>query len=130
MAEGVIKIKQRLHEQRGTPKFTIVPPAWNKSEKQEPIFEDLWKKAERAIRYARSLAVVGFSFTPTDLNVEALFRLAVAESNLKTLVIANPSPRDRQRIREIFAKPLAKSAVVRQYDSFQEFVRALPDCLA
>lgn len=67
-----IKLKQRLHEQRGTPKFTIVPPAWNKSQSEEPIFEDLWKKAERAIRYAKRLAVVGFSFTPTDLHVEAL----------------------------------------------------------
>ncbi len=124
-----IKLKQRLHEQRGTPKFTIVPPAWNKSQSEEPIFEDLWKKAERAIRYAKRLAVVGFSFTPTDLHVEALFRLALADSGLKTLVIANPSARDRERIREIFAKPLARGAIVRQYDSFQEFVRALPECL-
>jgi hypothetical protein len=127
--DGEIKLKQRLHQQRGTPKFTIVPPAWNKSQKEEPIFQDLWKKAERAIRTAKCVAVVGFSFTPTDLHVEALFRLALAGSGLRTLVIANPSGRDRARIREIFAQPLGRGAVVRQYDSFQEFARALPDGL-
>lgn len=129
-ADGEIKLKQRLHQQRGTPQFTIVPPAWNKSQKQEPIFQDLWKKAERAIRTAKCIAVVGFSFTPTDLHVEALFRLALAGGGLRTLVIANPSGSDRARIREIFARPLSKGAVVRQYDSFQDFARALPECLS
>jgi hypothetical protein len=127
--DGAIKIKQRLHAQYGTPRFTIVPPAWNKSQKEEPIFQDLWKKAERAIRTARSLAVVGFSFTPTDLHVEALFRLALAGSGLQTLVIANPSGSDRARIREVFSQPLARNAVVRQYSSLDEFTRSLPDCL-
>ena len=96
VGDGEIKIKQRLHEQRGTPKFTIVPPAWNKSAKQEPIFEDLWKKAERAIRYAKCLAVVGFSFTPTDLNVEALMphkgvRSGVQMAEGKPVVALDPA---------------------------------------
>jgi hypothetical protein len=45
------------------------------------------------------------------------------------LVIANPSRDDRQRIRAVFSRPLNNKAVVRQYHDFQEFVRALPDCL-
>ncbi len=129
-ATGEIVLKQRLHQQRGTPKFTIIPPGWQKRERDEPIFEDLWKKAERALRNAKKIAVAGFSFTPTDLHVEAVVRLAAARSGpLKALVIANPSDSDRRRIRSIFAKQLQQGAVVRQYDDFQAFVRALPESL-
>jgi hypothetical protein len=129
-SDGDIVLKQRLHAQRGTPRFTIIPPGWSKQEREEPIFQELWKKAERAIRNAKTIAVVGFSFTPTDLHVEAVVRLALARSGpLRTLVIANPSRDDRQRIRAVFSRPLNNKAVVRQYHDFQEFVRALPDCL-
>lgn len=124
-----VKLKQRLHEQHGTPRFTIVPPVWNKGMAEEPVFRLLWRRAQRAIRSAESIAVVGFSFAPTDLHVEATFRLALARSKLKTLVIANPSEGDRLRTREVFAKALQKKAVVRQYDGFSDFVDAWPDCM-
>jgi hypothetical protein len=128
--EGEIVLKQRLHQQRGTPRFTIIPPGWAKRESEDPIFEDLWRKAERALRHATKIAVVGFSFTPTDLHVEAVARLALARGTaLKALVIANPSPDDRRRIRSVFSKQLEHGAVVRQYEDFQEFVSALPSSL-
>lgn len=131
LPDGDITLKQRLHRQRGTPRFTIIPPGWSKQEREEPSFQDLWKKAERALRNARTIAVVGFSFTPTDLHVEAVVRLALARSgNLKTLIIANPSQADRQRIRAVFSRQLNQRAVVRQYNDFQEFANALPDCLS
>ena len=61
---------------------------------------------------------------------ESLFRLALAKSRLRTLVIANPSSEDRQRIRRIFARPLATNGtVVRQYESLQAMVTAWPACL-
>jgi len=129
--EGEIVLKQRLHQQRGTPRFSIIPPGWAKREREEPFFDDLWKKAERALRNAKEIAVVGFSFAPTDLHVEAVVRLAVARSgSLRALLIANPSSDDRKRIRSIFAKQLAQGAVVRQYDSFRQFIRSLPDCFS
>ena len=128
--DGEIVLKRRLHRQRGTPRFTIIPPSWNKQQRDEVLFEDLWKKAERALRNAQTVAIVGFSFTPTDLHVEAVVRLALARSNaLRTLIIANPSRADRQRIRAVFSRALTRRAVVRQYDDFQEFTRALPDGL-
>jgi hypothetical protein len=129
--EGDITLKQRLHAQRGTPQFTIIPPGWSKRERDEPIFEDLWRKAERALRGAKVIVVVGFSFTPTDLHVEAVVRLALARStNLRALVIANPSRLDRARIRDVFSKQLGRSILVRQYYGFEEFVDALPESLS
>ncbi len=125
-----IVLKQRLHMQRGTPKFTIIPPGWSKQDRDQPIFDDLWKKAERALRSAKVIAIAGFSFTPTDLHVEAVMRLALARSNsLRLLVIANPSREHRERIRAIFSRRLAGNVLVRQYDYFKDFTDALPDCM-
>lgn len=125
-----IYLKQRLHQQYGTPRFTIIPPEWNKGAREQPVFNLLWRRAFNAIQRAEQIAIVGFSFTPTDLHVESLFRLALAKSKLRTLVIANPSFEDRQRIRRVFAGSLAANGtVVRQYDSLQAMVAAWPHCL-
>jgi hypothetical protein len=125
-----IKLKQRLYTQFGNPRFTIIPPVWNKAAAQDPIFKQLWTNAERAIRGARQIAVVGFSFVETDLPVESLFRVALAKGpRLQSLVIANPSANDRDRVRKVFAKTLGGGAVVRQYAGFSEFVTAFPDCM-
>jgi len=124
-ATDSIRLKQRLYEQNGTPRFTIIPPEFVKTIDQDPNFEALWRNAERAIRGAEVIALVGFSFTPTDLHVESLFRIALAKSNLKTLIIANPSASDRRRIRSVFARPLEKDCIVRQYDYLSDFAKHL-----
>ncbi len=127
--QGKVVLKQRLHSQRGVPRFSVIPPVWNKRSGVSPLFDDLWRSAERAIRAAKHVAVAGFSFAPTDLHVESLFRLALANSHLETLVIANPRREDRRRIRQVFARPLERGAVVRQFGGFKEFVEAFPACL-
>jgi hypothetical protein len=114
-----IKIKQRLHGQNGIPNFTAIPPVWNKTARDQPIFLNLWRNAERAIRLAKHVAVVGFSFTPTDLYVQSLFRVALARSNLRTLVIANPSATHRRHVRNVFQTALKGNVVVRPVRHFQ-----------
>jgi hypothetical protein len=128
--EKVIQVKSRLHSQRGIPYFTVIPPVWNKSERNQGLFKILWRNAERAIRNAKHIAVVGFSFTPNDLHVESLFRVALTQGNLRTLVIANPSAPDRERIRAVFSRALDKKVLVRQYDDFENFVAAYPACFS
>lgn len=125
-----IVLKERLHGQRGVPYFTIIPPVWNKAGSKHPTFKVLWTNAERAIRTADEIAVVGFSFAPTDLPVESLFRVALARrtTKLRTLVIANRSKPDRARTREVFARSLEGGTVVRQYDDFGSFAEAFPSC--
>lgn len=127
-----IKLKQRLHRQRGVPQFTVIPPVWNKAVGDDPIFDTLWRNAERAIRTADRIALAGFSFAPTDLPVESLFRVALAgrSTKLRTLVIANPSKDHRRRTRDVFAKALERGTIVRQYDRFDDFVAACPGCLS
>jgi hypothetical protein len=117
-----IKLKERLYQQRGTPRFTIIPPERVKNIDGDGNFRALWQNAERAIRNAKTIAFVGFSFTATDLHVESLFRVALAGSaRLKTLIIANPNSEDRARIRTVFAKPLERSCLVRQYEDLADF---------
>lgn len=124
-----VTLKQRLHQQHGTPRFDIIPPQWNKS-LQTPIFRHIWRSAFRAIQRADRIAIIGFSFTPTDLHVESLFRLALSKTPLRTLVIVNPSAADRERIRRVFASSLANSgAVVREYNDLAAFAAAWPAAL-
>lgn len=124
-----IKLKQRLYQQRGTPRFSIIPPEWVKNIDGDPVFRTLWSRAGRAIRGAETIALVGFSFTPTDMHVEALFRLALSrQSRLRTLVIANPSKEHRRRIRDVFSRPLVNNSVlVRQYEDLEDFAGHLAD---
>ena len=92
------------------------------------LSEALWRNAERAIRHAEVIALVGFSFTPTDLHVDSLFRIAQAGGNnrLRSLVIANPSKSDRRRIRSVFSRSLEQGCLVRQYSTLGDFARATP----
>jgi len=132
---GEIRLKQRVHRQRGTPRFTIVPPVWNKTFEGQPIFRRVWEEAASRLRAARTVAVVGFSFVPTDLYAQSLFQVAYLyrkgrrrSYSLKRLVIANPDREARRRIRHVFDIPLLNTGVlVRQYDYFQDLVEALPD---
>jgi SIR2-like domain len=121
-----VRLKERLYRQRGTPRFTIIPPEWAKNIDSDPNFSTLWKNAERAIRNARSITLIGFSFTPTDLHVESLFRVALAKTGrLKKLVIVNPSREHRARIRTVFSKPLEAGCIVQQYDTLADYARQL-----
>ena len=117
--DGQIRLKQRLYQQNGTPRFTIIPPEFIKNIRDDSNFEALWRNAERAIRHAEVIALVGFSFTPTDLHVDSLFRIAQAGGNnrLRSLVIANPSKSDRRRIRSVFSRSLEQGCLVRQYST-------------
>ena len=149
-----IKLKERLYEQNGPSLYSIIPPTWAKmavlrssssearagtnrvsyteadlAEEQSLIYAQLWKNALRALRLAKTLVVAGFSFTPVDSHVEALFRIAQPMRNLRTVVIANPSQPDRRRIRTVLSKSLERGVIVTQFDSFKDFANALPECL-
>lgn len=124
-----IVLKRRLHSQNGTPRFTIVPPEWNKSVREQPVFKELWEAAFNAVSGAQVLILVGFSFAQTDLHAESRFRLALEQAPLSTVIIANPSPTDRSRTRTILASVLRRTgAVVRQYDGLRELAAAWPGC--
>lgn len=127
---GRIRLRERPYKQAGQKLYEIVPPEYVKSVGSRPIFPTLWSHAELAIRRAKLLAFIGFSFTPTDLHVEALFRLALADGGaLKSAVIVNPTREHRKRIRSILAPALEKGARVVQFDTFGDAAPYLGDLL-
>jgi hypothetical protein len=130
-ASGEIKLRERPYKQNGQKRYEIIPPEYVKTVASRPIFRELWSRAELALRKASVLAFVGFSFTPTDLDVEALFRLALVNSPLKRVVIVNPDTAHRKRIRKILAPALgARKARVVQFDRFSDAARHLGELLS
>jgi hypothetical protein len=123
-----VKLRERPYKQNGQKLYEIVPPEYAKSSDSRPIYPTLWANAELALRQATVLIFIGFSFTPTDLEVEALFRLAMASNKkLTRVVIANPDAEHRRRIRSIIATALKDGAVVTQFDSFKDLAPHLKD---
>ena len=117
-----IKFRQRLYKQHGSKSYEIIPPEFLKEIRRQP-FETIWARAASALRSAHVVALVGFSFPPTDQLVEALFRMALEDNKvLKRLVIVNPSPEHRSRIRSVCAEPLQRrKARVVQFDTIRDF---------
>lgn len=125
-----IRLRERPYKQAGNKEFEIIPPEYVKSFDRRPIFKRLWTNAELAIRKAKTIVFIGFSFTPTDLHVEALFRVAVADKPvLQHLVIVNPNQDHRRRIRSVLSTPLGRGARVTQFDLYREAHPHLPELI-
>lgn len=115
-----IELKQRTHKQYQKPQFSIIPPEWNKSEKDSPIYKRLWSLATEALSKASNIVLVGYSFSNNDLHSLALFRLAV-RNPLKRIVIVNPNQDARRRTRSALQGGIRESTIISQFDSFQDF---------
>jgi hypothetical protein len=116
-----IRLRQRTYKQRGHQRYEIVPPEYVKRAGAKPEYETLWTDAALALRKAEVIAFVGFSFTPTDLDVEALFRLSlVSNKRLRRVIIANPNGDHRRRIRGILSPALQRDVGVVQFDSLAD----------
>ncbi len=116
-----IRLRERTYKQRGHQRYEIVPPEYVKRAGAKPEYEILWKNAGLALRKAEYFAFIGFSFTPTDLDVEALFRLSlVSNKTLRRVIIANPNGEHRRRLRSIISPALRNGTSVVQFDYLRE----------
>lgn len=118
-----IRLRERPYKQAGDKEYELVPPENAKRLDGRPTLRRLWANAELALRRAEVLALVGFSFTPTDLHVDSLFRLAMGRNTrLKRVVIVNPNPDHRRAIRAVLARKLADNIRLVQFDYLRDFV--------
>lgn len=117
-----IKLKQRPYTtQRGSLRFDIIPPEWNK-EYDRGVFANLWNRAALAIKQAESIVMIGYSLPNTDLHSTALFRTCILPRKLKALVVVNPDKEARRRIRTVLQRGLTKNTRVLSLEKFEEFI--------
>lgn len=120
--DSQVTLKQRPYtRQHGRPKFTIIPPEWNKSF-DTGFFGQLWGKAANEINKHKHIAVLGYSMPTTDLHSSSLFRTSLKSGALKSLVVINPDQEARKRIRDTFSISLTKNTKVISCSTLEEFV--------
>jgi len=117
-----ITLKQRPYtKQYGTPRYSIIPPESNKAY-DKGIFATLWANAAKALGRAKNLIIIGYSLPATDLHANALFRTSIRSEQLRSLVIVNPSQKDRARIRSVVRRGISAETRVLSFDSVPEFL--------
>ncbi len=121
-----VVLKQRPYtKQRGTPRYSIIPPESNKAY-DKGMFAILWKNAAAAIARARHIVVIGYSLPATDLHATALFRTSVKAGALRPLVVVNPDRDARKRARSVMQRGLSAESRVLSFDRFDEFLATDP----
>ncbi len=117
-----VSLKQRPYtKQRGTPRFSIIPPESNKTY-DKGLFAGLWRNAAQGLATAKHIVVIGYSFPSTDLHAASLFRTSLKRFGLTSLVVVNPDRTARRRAREVMQKGLSATTRVVSFDSVAEFL--------
>jgi SIR2-like domain len=90
----------RAHTSKEAP---IILPFWDKRIEEEPWLP-IWRDAVAALKQSSKLIVWGYSLPTTDFKSREIFRLAANSSNLKEVIVIDPSPDVRERWRELFVR--------------------------
>ena len=76
----------------------IIPPVMDKNAFYNHIaIHALWQQAEKLLKEADEVYIIGFSFPQTDLSVKYLFQSALRKSNAKIYVV-NPEKEETLRV--------------------------------
>lgn len=118
-AREVIRLKQHLYQNVGIPRFTIIPPEWNKESLNRPTFKRVWKEAAARIHKEKIFVFVGFSFVPTDLYAASLFQISI--NKIRKLIIVNPDREARRRTRTVLNRGITNDTLIVQFDDFKQF---------
>jgi hypothetical protein len=121
-----LELKERWWHQRGNVRCEITPPEWNKSI-QSSIYVPVWREARRALlKQAKALVFIGYSLPTTDLPFHALLRIDEKKAeNLSLLVVVNPDPEARNRIRQVVLHRINDQTRVLSFEKFEEFSKFL-----
>lgn len=117
-----VVLKSRPYtKQRGTPRFSIIPPESSKAY-DKGLFAGLWRDAAQSVSGAKHLVVIGYSFPTTDLHSASLFRNSLKPDSLRSLVVVNPDREARRRAREVMRRGFSADTRVLSFDSLDEFL--------
>jgi hypothetical protein len=98
----------------------IVPPTLHKD---YTFFRPLWEKAEEALASAKELIIIGFSFTPADIQAQWLLHRGLARNpNAVSVILADRDRLTRDRISMLIRSINPRSQLVRQYQDFEKYI--------
>jgi len=96
----------------------LVPPMTHKSYE---LFRPLWNRAEETLVGAKQLVIIGFSFSPADVQAQWLLRRGLAQnSNAVSVTLVDPDDQVRQRIKAIVASVNGRHSVQNEYRSLRD----------
>ena len=102
----------------------VVPPVWNKTIVQDPVFQLIWKEARRTLPTGPVLLIIGYSVPPTDLLSQALIRIAVSErtmnQKLSHLIVVNPDVEARRRLIHLVQGGMNSKTVIIELEKLSE----------
>jgi hypothetical protein len=99
----------------------IVPPILAKDYSRQPM-KYLWGQANRYVTRAREIAIIGYSFSPTDFATEALLRDSLPwETQRRTrFTVVNPDKAVYKRVKKMF-----NSSIVEWRSSLKEYLESI-----
>ena len=121
-----LELRKRWWHQRGSLRFEIAPPEWNKPTRSG-VYVPVWREARKALREASGLVFIGYSLPETDLPVHALFRVDDQARRLELLVTVNPDQSARRRIRQALIHRIGKGTRVLSFEKLSEFAGFLSE---
>ena len=109
----------------------IIPPVMDKNIFYNHIaIRSLWQQAEKLLKEAEEIYIIGFSFPPTDLSVRYLFQSAQREHTAKVYVINPDTEKElRKNYDLVFGKNNAQidytytGGEQQDYDVTEKFIR-------
>jgi hypothetical protein len=104
------------HAARPEDELCVVPPLWQKSF-ENPPFHEAWMAAREQLTSTKALLVLGYSLPLTDVYTQAMLRIDVQP--LDFLLIANPDPGARDRIRRVLRSAISTSTRVVEVDDMK-----------
>lgn len=119
-----LRLKERWWRQHGNVHFEIVPPEWNKQTIRRGVYKTVWRKARERVSKCRAAVFVGYSLPDTDLPAHSLFRVDAWDpktAKLNLVIIANPDPAVRRRIRDVLRRRITDKTRILVFDSFKDF---------
>jgi|GEM_PF-5616402 len=114
--DGRLHLLPDAYSPRSEDDLCIVPPLWQKSF-DDPPFHDVWLAAREQLTATKALLVIGYSLPLTDVYTQAMLRIDVQK--LDFLLIANPDPEARGRIRRVLSSAITTSTRVVELEDME-----------
>jgi hypothetical protein len=100
----------------------IITPVLYKAQFYEHrVFSNIWEQARSELSTCKRLAVIGYSFAPTDFHVRKLFLDAFCEKSPEELIIVGPDTSVVQTAKDLthFSKPVLVCRDLEEYLSLK-----------